>query len=311
MAVHVLQLDGGDRLPETCRRGVATVGNFDGVHRGHQELIGIVRRQAQALCGPALAVTFDPHPLQHLRPEEFQPVLTTVAYRAQLLHQHGADHVVVLQTTPELLRLDATEFFERVLHGCLDARGLVEGPNFRFGRDRLGDIDLLRQLCEQATMNVTIVEAVKLADTIVSSSRVRHELEQGNVRAAAELLGRPFQLGGTVGHGQHRGQSLGFPTANLEGVATLIPGDGVYAVRVQHQAKTWPAAANIGPNPTFGEEARKIEVHLLDFKGDLYGQGVAVDFIERLRGVQSFVSVAELKSQLERDIQQARALAHG
>lgn len=306
MAVHVFQHD--QALPETCRHGVVTVGNFDGVHRGHQQLMALVREQARTVSGPAVAVTFDPHPLQLLRPADFQPVLTTLAHRAELLQQHGADHVVVLHTTPELLRLEARDFFKRVLQDCLGARGLVEGPNFLFGRDRRGDIALLSELARQAKMSLSIVEAFTLAGVTVSSSRVRQELVRGDVRAAAELLGRPFRIAGTVAHGQKRGQTLGFPTANLKNVATLVPGDGVYAVRVHHQAKAWPGAANIGPNPTFGENARKIEVHLLAFKGDLYGHAVAVDFVERLRGVQAFANVDEIKQQLERDIKQARAI---
>ncbi len=306
MAVHYLQVD--RTWPEECRHGAVTIGNFDGMHRGHQEILSILRRHAGSLSGPAVTVTFDPHPMQLLRPEDFQPVLTTIAYRTELLRYHGADQVVVLVTTPELLQLGARDFFDLVLRNRLDARGLVEGPNFHFGHDRKGDVPLLQDMCREHGMTLEIPGPVLWEGKIVSSSGVRQELVRGAVRTAADLLGRPFRLSGTVARGQNRGKSLGFPTANLEGIQTLIPGDGVYAVRVHYQDKTWPGAANIGPNPTFGEQACKVEVHLIDFQGDLYGRTLAVDFTDRLRDTRTFANAQELTEQLRRDVEQAKVL---
>jgi riboflavin kinase/FMN adenylyltransferase len=226
-----------------------------------------------------------------------------------LLQQLGADRVLVLRVTPDMLALRAAEFFELVIQKRLAASILIEGTNFGFGRGREGDVGTLARLCEQSGMRLTVVPPVLLEGGEVSSSRVRSLLGSGAVRAAAVMLGRPYRLHGTVGPGQKRGQKLGFPTANLEGMRTLIPGDGVYAVRVPCQGELWAGAANIGPNPTFGENARKVEVHLIGFQGDLYGQPLAVDFVERLRDTRSFASSAELIEQLHRDIADAREVA--
>jgi riboflavin kinase/FMN adenylyltransferase len=295
--------------PAAFRGGAVAVGNFDGVHRGHQALLARLRDAARAAAGPAVAVTFDPHPLRLLRPDHFMPVLTAVPDRADLLQAYGADHVLILRTAPELLHLGAAEFFHEVVETRLAARAMVEGPNFAFGRDRAGDIDTLAGLCGAAGVSLEVVEPFLLDGVPVSSSRVRSALVRGDVAGAAVLLGRPYRLRGTVATGQRRGQTLGFPTANLEQIGTVIPGDGVYAVRAVCQGRAWPGAANVGPNPTFGEQARKVEVHLIGFQGDLYGQALAVDFVERLRDTRPFAGVNDLVEQLRRDVEQARRLA--
>ncbi len=252
-----------------------TFGNFDGVHRGHAALLGELEGRAAALRIPSVAVTVDPHPLQFLRPEQFQPVLTTVTDRADLIQCKGVDHVLILQTTPELLQLSAEEFFDEVVRSRLQTRVLVEGVNFGFGRQRQGNIETLRHLCNRSGLELMAVPPFTTTEgTVVSSSRVRTALAQGDVRKAADFLGRPYRLRGKVGQGEKRGRTIGFPTANLEKIETLIPGDGVYAVRAWHRDTCWPGAANIGPNPTFGETARKIEIHLIGFQGDLAGQSL-------------------------------------
>jgi riboflavin kinase/FMN adenylyltransferase len=307
MATHTIHHD--QDLLTACRGGAVTVGNFDGVHRGHQALLAELRRQAAAVHGPAVALTFDPHPLRLLRPEQFQPVLTTLADRTELLHQHGADHVVVLRTTPELLHLRAREFFDRVLRGRLEARALVPGFNFGFGHDREGTVETLAAFCREAGLACVPVPPLELDGRPVSTSRVKGELQRGDASGAALLLGRPYRLRGIVGTGQRRGQTLGFPTANLEQMETLVPADGVYAGRALIEGGDWPAAVNVGPNPTFGEGARKVEVHLIGFAGDLYGRPLAVDFVERLRDTRPFPGPAELVRQLRADIEAAARLA--
>ncbi len=304
MAVWTLAWN--DPLPAACRGGAVSVGNFDGVHRGHQAILAQLKRQAQG--GPAVVLTFDPHPLQILRPEQFQPVLTTIGQRAELFHRYGADQVIVLPTSAALLHLTAGEFFDQVLRQRLDARTIVEGLNFCFGRDRQGTVATLQALAAPAQVQVVLVPSQEWEGLAISSSRVRRELVQGQVQAAAQLLGRPYQITGTVGQGQRRGQKLGFPTANLEAIATLVPGDGVYAVRVTYQGKTYPGAANLGPNPTFGEQTRKVEVHLIGFQGDLYGQVLTLDFIERLRDTRPFAGVEDLVQQLVKDVARTREL---
>ncbi len=307
MAVYTL--DWNAMLPGDCRRGAVSIGNFDGVHRGHAALLAELRHRADALGGPAVALTFDPHPIELLRPESAPPRLTTTEDRSQLLLKLGADCVLVLRATQELLAFRAKDFFAEMVQQRLQAQALVEGTNFGFGRGREGDVGTLAELCETAGIGLTVVPPLLLDGNEVSSSRVRAALATGNVGEAASLLGRPYRLSGLVGTGQRRGQKLGFPTANLEQVRTLIPGDGVYAVRVPHEGKKWPGAANVGPNPTFGENARKVEIHLIGFQGDLYGKPLAVDFLERLRDTLPFKNITELVEQLRRDIDQARRIA--
>ncbi len=302
MASH--EVDWQDQPPETCRGGAVAIGNFDGAHRGHASLIAELVRQARHNGGRAIALTFDPHPLALLRPGQVQPLLTTPADRARYLQELGADEVLTLRATASLLELRAAEFFDQVVRKRLAARALVEGDNFGFGRGREGNIATLTELCRGAGIALSIVHPLILEGAEVSSSRIRGALQAGAVELAARLLGRAYRLHGVVGTGQRRGRTIGFPTANLQRVSTVVPGDGVYAVRVYDDAgQHWPGAANIGANPTFAEKEQKIEVHLIGFEGDLYGRELAVDFVARLRDTKTFASAAELVEQLRRDVE--------
>jgi riboflavin kinase/FMN adenylyltransferase len=310
MASHTLDWEASrDQTPAECRGGAVTIGNFDGVHRGHAALLDETCQQARTVGGPSVVLTFDPHPLQLLRPERFLPVLTTPGEKARLLQALGADHVVILRTTLDLLHLTPAEFFRQVIQERLAARAVVEGFNFGFGRDRSGNLDTLAELCAAADVRLTVVPPLRLDGVVVSSSRVRAALDAGAVAEAARLLGRPYRLQGRVTAGQKRGRTLGFPTANLDPLHTLAPADGVYAVRVPHGGTVWPGAANIGPNPTFGDKARKVEIHLIGFSGDLYCEELAVDFLDRLRATRPFNGAADLREQLRRDVEQASRLA--
>jgi riboflavin kinase/FMN adenylyltransferase len=304
MASH--SVDWRETPPVSCRGGAVAVGNFDGVHQGHAALMMALRREAQAVRGPAVALTFDPRPLELLRPSQVHPPLTTHAERARLLQQLGADHVVVVHIDRELLSLRADAFFAQVIQERFAARGVVEGVNFGFGRNREGNVGRLAELCRAAGIGLVVAPPVRVDGAVVSSSRVRAALLAGDVAAATQLLGRLYRLQGTVGVGQRRGRTLGFPTANLDHIETLVPADGVYAVVAHVQGTPWPAAANIGPNPTFGETARKVEVHLIDFEGDLYDKPLAIDFVQRLRDTRPFAGVEDLKAQLQQDVEQAR-----
>jgi riboflavin kinase/FMN adenylyltransferase len=297
--------------PEDCRRGAVAIGNFDGVHRGHAALLAELRRLADSVAGPAVALTFDPHPLQLLRPDSFLPPLCIPEDRARWLHEAGADHVVVLHTTADLLALSAEDFFREVLQSRLEVRAVVEGVNFGFGKNREGNVELLGRVCQAAGITLSVLPPVLVEGRRISSSRVRAALMGGDVAEAAHLLGRPHRLHGVVGRGAGRGRTLNFPTANLEGLRNLAPGDGVYAVRVHVECQTWAGAANVGPNPTFGEAARKVEVHLIDFTGDLYGRPLAVDFVGRLRDTRPFGGVADLIAQLHRDVAEATRIVAG
>jgi riboflavin kinase/FMN adenylyltransferase len=301
MSIHIL--DWNQDPPSELVGGALSIGNFDGVHLGHQALLAETRERARAIGGPAVVLSFDPHPLKLLRPEAFQPVLTTAADRAELLLAAGADQVALLRTDVELLRLSAPQFFDEVIKKRLRAKVLVEGPNFGFGRNREGNIESLRMLASRSGIEMVVVAPVKFEDRPVSSSRVRDALLRGRVDEASQLLNRPYRLRGRVVTGRQRGKSLGFPTANLGEIPTLVPGDGVYAVRVHlSSGALHSGAANVGPNPTFGEQARKVEVHLIGFAGDLVGQELALDFVQRLRDTKQFASAAKLIEQLQTDV---------
>jgi riboflavin kinase / FMN adenylyltransferase len=307
MAVHDIPWQA--EFPASCRDGALTIGNFDGVHRGHAALLDKLKNAARGVKGPAVALTFQPHPVCLLHPELCPPALTTLPDRMERLQASGADHVLLLRIDRDLLQLTAREFFERIVRAKLAPRVLVEGVNFGFGRNREGNIETLAALCREAGIGFESVSPLLVNGEAVSSSRVRKALLYGAVADAAHLLGRTYRLRGYVGKGQRRGQTIGFPTANLERMETLIPGNGVYAVRVESHGKIWPGAANIGPNPTFGENDRKVEAHLIGFHGDLYGETLSIDFLERLRETRPFASASELAAQLRLDVEQAREVA--
>ena len=292
--------------PDPFTGGAVTVGNFDGVHGGHRALLAVTTRHARAVGGPAVVVTFDPQPVAQLDPPAAKAPLTTAADRAALLQAAGVDHVVTLRTDPGLLALSPEAFFEDVILGLFRARAVVEGFNFRFGRGRAGDITTLRDLCGRHGLAFEEVRPHLGDGEPISSSRIRRAVNAGDVTAAAAMLGREYAVTGVVEAGAKRGRTIGFPTANVGGIPTLIPKDGVYAVTATVDGQTWKAAANVGPAPTFGEDTRKVEVHLIDFSGDLYGKELRVAFVRRLRDTRPFAGVAELVEQLKKDVASAR-----
>ncbi|HEY0980752.1 bifunctional riboflavin kinase/FAD synthetase [Schlesneria sp.] len=301
----------GFESPECYRGGIVSIGNFDGVHRGHQLMLRTLVSQARAAGVPAVVLTFDPHPIELLRPEAAPPRLTSMSYRAELLQKFGVDTVIVLPTTRQFLTLTAEEFFHSIVQTQLQACGLVEGPNFYFGRNREGNIDVLRQLCSRHQLTLEVVEPEIVNDKLVSSSVIRGLVNDGNVAEAGRLLGHLYRMEGTVVTGAQRGRTLGFPTANLAELETLAPANGVYAATTTIDGTSWAAAVNIGPNPTFGEAARKIEVHLLDYSGDLYGRRIAISFVSRLRDICKFASANDLLQQLQADVAAARTACAG
>ena len=299
---------GETKLDESVRRGVIAIGNFDGVHRGHQAMIGVLRREADRRETHAVAVTFDPPPVEILRPGQAPPRLTTLGDKQALLKAAGADLVLVIPTTRELLSLSATDFFQQVLQTELEIRGLVEGPNFRFGRGREGDIVLLRRLADDAGLSLAIVEPVEHDAGLVSSSRIRDLVARGSLVEASLMLGRPHRVRGTVERGAGRGAGLGFPTANLAGIEVLLPPEGVYAGRVPIGDEIFAAAIHLGPNRTFGEANSKLEVHVMDFAGDLYGQSLCVELIDQVRPTMTFAGSEALVSQMHADCARVREL---
>lgn len=295
-------------IPAEALNGCIAIGNFDGVHRGHAAMLQQLCLLAGKRAAPAVAVTFDPHPIAVLRPEFTPPVLTTVHERIRLLKNAGADHVVVLPVNDTLLSMTPEEFFIDVVLGRFAARGIVEGPNFHFGRDRLGEVQLLQELCRRYHLECRICSPVSFREEMISSSRVRELLCSRALAQAVELLGHPHRISGVVRQGAGRGRGIGFPTANLTEIPVLLPAHGVYAGATEIQGKSYAVAVSIGPNPTFGEHREKLECHIVDFHGDLYGSELSVDLVSEIRPLQSFGSVVQLKEQIRRDIAECVSL---
>jgi riboflavin kinase / FMN adenylyltransferase len=292
-------------LPDSARRGAVAIGNFDGVHRGHARIAERLIERAREVGGSAVVLTFDPHPALLLRPEQAPPPLTWTDRKAALLAELGVDTTIAYPTDEALLQLSPDEFYGRIVRDALDARAMVEGPNFYFGHGRKGTIEVLRQLCAADSIPLDVVEPVELDGDQVSSSRVRRLVAAGQIDEANRLLTQPYRIRGMVRHGAARGAKIGFPTANVDAVDTLLPAPGVYAGRCTVAGRSWPAAINVGPNPTFREMALKVEVHLVGFHDSLYGQPLEVDFLARLRMIERFADVESLKRQLQKDIEAA------
>ncbi|MDV6031790.1 MAG: bifunctional riboflavin kinase/FAD synthetase [Phycisphaera sp. RhM] len=289
--------------------GVVSIGNFDGVHLGHASLLGQTRQLADRLGGPAIACLFDPHPIAILRPELAPKRLTSVEERARRMTRLGIDYLVVCQTSPDLLNLSPERFFDALVGDHLKCRGVVEGENFCFGKDRRGDVEVLRTLCRDRGIEFRVAEMESADGAMISSTRIRDLLAEGNVREAAAMMDTPHLICGVVAQGDRRGRTLGFPTANLEQIDVVIPAGGVYAGFASVGTTRHPAAIHVGESPTFQSgDSTKVEVHLIGFSGDLYEQTVSVELIDRVRGVVRFESVEAITDQLRKDIQSAQQL---
>ncbi|HTU08422.1 MAG TPA: bifunctional riboflavin kinase/FAD synthetase [Trebonia sp.] len=307
---------GLDEVPADWGPSVVTIGVFDGVHRGHQGIVGRAAQAGRELGLPVVAITFDPHPDEVVRPGSHPPFLCSARRRAELLAGLGADAVCVLPFTLEFSRLDPDEFVRTVLVERLHAALVVVGEDFRFGHKAAGDVALLAKLGEKYDFSTEGLPLLGDDGAPISSTSIRHLLEEGDVAAAAEALGRPHRVEGVVVRGHQRGRALGFPTANLETPPhTAIPADGIYAGWLAsldedgRETERWPAAISIGTNPTFGEGERSVEAYALDRTDlDLYGMHAAIDFTARLRGTLRFDSVDALVEQMRRDVEQAREL---
>jgi riboflavin kinase/FMN adenylyltransferase len=294
--------------PRRFASPVLTLGNFDGVHRGHQAILGRVVAEARRLGGEALAITFAPHPLAVLRPGQAPPVLTSLHDRLGLIAALGVDAVVLLRFTPAFARLAPEEFVDRFLVARLGAVKLIVGHRVSFGHERRGNAALLETLGRTRGFAVEVIGPVEIDGREVSSSAIRAAVVAGDVRLAAALLGRPHRLSGRVVRGHRRGASLGFPTANVRVRDGMHPREGVYAVVAEVEGARHPGVANLGRNPTFGGGSLTLEVHLLGFDGDLYGRRCAVSFVERLRDEMAFPSAEALAGQIRRDAERARAV---
>jgi riboflavin kinase / FMN adenylyltransferase len=306
-------------VPDDWGSSVVTIGEFDGVHRGHQRIVERARQAAAELGLPVVVVTFDPHPDEVVRPGSHPPLLGTARRRSELLAGLGVDAVCVIPFTLEFSRLGPDEFVRAVLVDKLHTALVVVGENFRFGHKAAGDVALLAELGEKYDFSAEGVPLLAENGATISSSGIRSRLAAGDVAGAAHDLGRPHRVEGVVVRGHQRGRALGFPTANLESLPhTAVPADGVYAgwlVQLDSdgaEQERWPAAISVGTNPTFDGRERTVEAHALDRDDlDLYGAHVAVDFTQRLRPTVRFESVDELVAQMHDDVDDTRRLLAG
>jgi riboflavin kinase / FMN adenylyltransferase len=288
--------------------GAITVGTFDGVHRGHVALLVALRSAADRLGLPAVVVTFDPHPLQVVRPADAPRLLSTREDRIELFAQLGVDRAVFLRFDHALAALPPERFVRDILADRLGVRYLVTGYDHGFGRDRTGDADLLRRIGRDLGFDVEVVPPLEVEGAPASSSRVRKALVSGDVEAAAAILGRPYSVRGTVVRGDGRGRSLGFPTANLAVPENekLIPQEGIYVVHAGVEGELRDGVMHIGPRPTFPGAPATLELHLLDYSGNLYGSSLEVRFCRRLRGIERFSGESTLVAAMHEDVRRAR-----
>ncbi|HEV2889716.1 MAG TPA: bifunctional riboflavin kinase/FAD synthetase [Frankiaceae bacterium] len=302
---------GLDAAPSGWGRSVVTIGVFDGVHRGHQAIVGEAVARARAAGLPSVVLTFDPHPSEVVRPGSHPTILTSPRYKAELVEGLGADVLCVLEFTLEFSRLSPAEFAHEVLVEHLHAGAVVVGENFRFGHKAAGDVAELARIGERFGFGASGVPLVRDGDVTISSTYVRSCVDAGDVAAAARALGREHRVEGLVIRGDARGRTLGYPTANLRTAPhTAVPADGVYAAWLVRAGERRPAAVSIGTNPTFQGRERRVEAYVLDFDGDLYGDDVALDFVAMVRAADTmtFDSVDALVAQIGRDVDRVREL---
>jgi riboflavin kinase/FMN adenylyltransferase len=287
---------------------VVALGNFDGLHRGHQKLVDEVRRQARERHGTSVAMVFDPHPPRVLRADKAPPLIMTLAQKIEAFERAGLDAVAVVRFTPELSRWEPEVFVETVIIDWIAAAEVWVGANFLFGRDRSGTFTLLRAIGEDRGFRVEKIDPVRYKDFVVSSTRIRHLVAEGRVDEAGALLGHHYFIDGVVVHGDGRGRELGFPTANLHTTNELVPAHGIYASMVV-LGDTWHrAVTSIGVRPTVGGGPVTIETHILDGVYDLYGATIRVAFVKWLRPEQMFDGLEPLRDQIARDCAEADAL---
>ncbi|MGH8963191.1 MAG: bifunctional riboflavin kinase/FAD synthetase [Jatrophihabitantaceae bacterium] len=309
---------GLDAVPTGWGHSVVTIGVFDGVHRGHAEIIGQAVEQARRRGVPSVLMTFVPHPSEVVRPGSHPPVLTTIVRRAELVEELGVEVFCALPFTLEFSKLPPDQFAHHALVERLHAVGVIVGENFRFWHKAAGDVALLQRLGQRFGFTAQGTPLLRDGDTPLSATYVRTCVQAGDMSAASAALGRPHRLDGVVERGDQRGRDLGFPTANLRTDAwAAVPADGVYAGRVwrlDEWGRTVPgeplgtAAISVGTNPTFEVRQRRVEAYVLDFDGDLYGQAIGVEFAERLRGMEKFDGVESLVRQMRADVARTREL---
>lgn len=285
---------------------VLTIGNYDGIHIGHRTIIGMVREKAAVISGTSVLMTFDPHPLQVLRPQQELPSIAPLSERIRLIESTGIDVLIIVPFTRQFGLLEPPDFVRTILVDLLKIKALIIGYDFKFGRGGRGDIPLLNSYGRKYGFSVDVVEPITIDGEKVGSNRIRLSIQEGDVDLANRFLGRPYAIEGTVIRGMSRGREIGYPTINLRTAYSLVPSNGVYVTEVEFDDRKYRAVTNIGHNPTFGNTERSIETFILDFEGGLYERTVRLHFLKRLRDEVKFGSVDELKHRIGADVEDAR-----
>ena len=299
-------------IVEPFKKAVITIGNFDGVHIGHQALFHTVIEKAEAINGTAVAMTFEPHPMRVLAPNGHPPLITLYEQKKELIARTGIEVLIRLPFTRAFAAISARRYVEDLLIQRIGAKVVVVGKDYTFGSNREGNLTLLRQWAPELNYEVIVVDWIQAPSTTtgrISSTRIRELVMEGLMEEARKLLGRYYQIRGIVATGRNRGgRLLGFPTANIHLQDELCPKQGIYAVTIEYEGRTFQGVANIGFSPTFDDHIFTIEVHLLDFNQNIYGKQIRVNFIQRLRDEIKFNSIQALADQIHRDIAQARQI---
>ncbi len=288
------------------RPAVVTIGNFDGLHQGHRLILDTVLRRSVEIGGQSILITFDPHPQRVIRPQSAPPLLMTIDQKARLLELLGFDLLLVIPFSPEMAVRTAGQFVERVLLRSLRTVEVHVGSNFHFGHRKEGNLDFLRKMGRLHGFLAHGVREVEAGGAVVSSSRIRQALQEGDVELAGELLGYPFHVTGRIVHGAGRGRKLKFPTANLASDGEILPRHGVYLTRFEIKGSTLSGLTNVGVNPTFGEQKLSVETYLLDFDGNIYDETARLFFLKRVREEIRFPDAEALVARIEKDLEVAR-----
>lgn len=296
------------RITTPFTNSVITLGNFDGIHLGHQELVRMVMKRAQEIRGQSMVVTFRPHPLKVLAPEKCPPLISIYEEKIELFRKLGIDVLVKIPFSLHFAEMSPRDFVRKILCDLLGLKEIFVGYNYRFGRGREGTTQTLRAMGEEFNFRVNEVKQIALKSEVISSTRIRQLLTAGEVEHAAELLGRPYAITGIVIRGDSRGKTLGFPTANIASKHAIVPANGVYAVKLSARDTCYSGVVNIGVRPTFETKSLAIEVHVFDFNEDLYGEEVTIYFIRKIREERKFETSEALIGQISRDIRAAREI---
>jgi len=295
-----------EQIDPALRNPVLTIGNFDGVHKGHLSLFDLAKKRAAAINGQSAVMTFDPHPIKVMKPGNGPHLITLTEQKLELIADAGMDVIFCIPFTKQFASISASRFVQDILVDKIGIREIVVGYDYTFGAGREGNIELLESMGKALDFKVHVVPPVYVENILVSSTSIRNLIQEGKLHEAKKLLGRDYQIGGTVIKGKNRGgRLLGYPTANLALIDELVPKRGVYVVKVLVADRIHDGLTNIGYNPTFGEGAFSVETHILNFQDDLLGKKIHIKFIERLRDEKTFASLEDLVAQIERDIARA------